>query len=176
MPRFFIKRPDIKPRAQSQPILAIDTLSCAVSCELPCSITCVQLYSSSVLVFHSCSLQFTRVLSCSIRVHSCSIRVHSCSLVFTSVHSCSDSCGVLDQIEIASELRNVITKFPAHLSISEYNSELERVKFAETDCKRSFSWKFLLQNKQILSIPCSLKTLPSPFESCFSRAPASSKS
>ena len=37
--------------------------------------------------------------------------------------------------EIASEFRNVITKFPAHLSISEYNSELERVKFAETDCK-----------------------------------------
>ena len=31
-------------------------------------------------MFHSCSLQFTRVLSCSI------------------VRSCSDSCGVLDQI------------------------------------------------------------------------------
>ena len=51
--------------------------------------TCVQMYSSSVLMFHSCSLQFTRVLSCSIRVHSCSIRVHSCSPVFTRVHQCS---------------------------------------------------------------------------------------
>ena len=38
MPRFCIKRPDIKPRAQSQHILAVDTLSCAVFCELRCSI------------------------------------------------------------------------------------------------------------------------------------------
>jgi hypothetical protein len=36
--------------------------------------------------------------------------------------------------EIASELRNVIRNFPAHLSISKYGSELEREKFAETDC------------------------------------------
>ena len=72
----------------------------SVNYRVPFVFTCVQLYSSSLLVFHSCSLVFTRVLLCSIRVHSCSIRVHLCSLVFTSVHSCSDSCGVLDQIYI----------------------------------------------------------------------------
>ena len=61
----------------------------SVNYRVPFVFTCVQLYSSSLLVFHSCSLVFTRVLSCSIRVHSCSIRVHLCSLVFTRVHRCS---------------------------------------------------------------------------------------
>ena len=67
MPRFFIKRPDIKPRAQSQHILAVDTLSCAVFCELPCSIR-------NSLAFNCIAAQC-----------SCSIRVHSSSLVFSRV-------------------------------------------------------------------------------------------
>ena len=103
MPRFFIKRPDIKPRAQSQPILAIDTLSCAVSCELPCSINslafnCIAAQYSCSIRVHSSSLVFSRVPFVFTRVLFVFTRVHSCSLVFTSVHSCSDSCGVLDQI------------------------------------------------------------------------------
>ena len=48
--------------------------------------------------------------------------------------------------EIACELRNVIPKFPAHLSISEYSSELECVKFAETDCKTHCSFSRLRRN------------------------------
>ena len=35
--------------------------------------------------------------------------------------------------EIAGELRDVNSKLPAHLSISECSSELECVNFAETD-------------------------------------------
>ena len=42
-------------------------------------------------IFDSCSLVFTRV-------HKFLTRVHSCSLVLSRVHSCSDSCGLLEQI------------------------------------------------------------------------------
>ena len=58
------------------------------SARVPFVCTLVQ---SCSLVFHSCLLVFTRV-------PFVFTRVHLCSLVFTSVHSCSDSCGVLDQI------------------------------------------------------------------------------
>ena len=106
MPRFFIKRPYIKPRAQSQHILVawyvilwcILWITMFHSCSIAFNCTAAQC-SCSIRVHSS----FTRVHSCSIRVHSCSLvftRVHQCSLVFTSVHSCSDSCGVLDQIVV----------------------------------------------------------------------------
>ena len=107
MLRFFIKRPDIKPRAQSQHILAVwcvilrcilwitvfHSRSLAFSCiaarlsaRAPFVFTpvhsCSLVFYLCSLVFYSCSLVFTCV-------HSCSIRVHSCSLVFTRVHQCS---------------------------------------------------------------------------------------
>ena len=50
---------------------------CSANYRVPFVFTCVQLYSSSVLVFHSCSLQFTRVL----------FVFYSCSPVFRFVWS-----------------------------------------------------------------------------------------
>ena len=52
----------------------------------------------SSLVFSGIPFVFTRVPFVSTRVPFVFTRVHLCSLVFTNVHSCSDSCGVLDQI------------------------------------------------------------------------------
>ena len=85
MSRFFIKRPDIKPRAQSQHILAVDTLSCAVSCELPCSIR-VHLRSIVLQLSARVPFVFTPVHSCSLVFHWCSLVFHWCALVF---YSCS---------------------------------------------------------------------------------------
>jgi hypothetical protein len=64
-----------------------------------------------LLVFTRVRQFLTRVHSCSSVFDSCSLvftnfwlvftRVVSCSLVFTRVHSCSDSCGVLEQILVS---------------------------------------------------------------------------
>jgi hypothetical protein len=62
--------------------------------------SCSQIFDSCSLVFvifDSCSLVFVSFWLVFTRVHSCS---DSCSLVFTRVHSCSDSCGLIEQIEL----------------------------------------------------------------------------
>ena len=70
---------------------------------------CIAVQCSCSICGHSCSLVFSGIpfLFTSVpfvftRVPLVFIRVHLCSLVFTSVHSCSDSCGVLDQIPTAA--------------------------------------------------------------------------
>jgi hypothetical protein len=51
---------------------------------------------------------FTRVSFVFTRVPFMFTRVHSCSLVFTCVHSFSDSCGVLDQIDFEGNSLNFV--------------------------------------------------------------------
>jgi hypothetical protein len=50
------------------------------------------------LVFTRVRQFLTRVHSCSQIFDSCSQIFDSCSLVLSRVHSCSDSCGLLEQI------------------------------------------------------------------------------
>ena len=56
-------------------------------------------FSGIPFVFSGIPFVFTRVPFVFTRVPFVFTRVHLCSLMFISVHSCSDSCGVLDQIQ-----------------------------------------------------------------------------
>ena len=118
MPRFFINHPDIIPRAQSQQILVawyvilrcilliiifhsrslvFNCIAVQCSCSI-CGHSCSLVFSGIPFLFTSVPFVFIRVPFVFTCVPFVFIRVHLCSLVFTSVHSCSDSCGVLDQI------------------------------------------------------------------------------
>ena len=132
MPRFFINHPDnltlcSEPTDFGSLIRHLALYS--VNYYIPFVFTRVQLYSCtqssysicghpSAPVFSGIPFVFTLVPCVFTRVPFAFTRIHLCSLVFTSVHSCSDSCGVLDQIVVEPDTILNLVVFRPHFSFT----------------------------------------------------------